>query len=283
MSMSNSGIPKLFAFDLDGTLLDSKKQLSQNTINALHEIHSFGSVVAFASGRIQSSMLKYLDLCNFPIAVLSLNGAIVQMDSTHNFKKVYSSSLSSEHADFILDHAAQQQITLNYYYDDMLFTIQNSKNEPWINLYTDQTGSKYHFINSFDQFKGLSPSKIIMLGSPEELDREQDFFRNLWGNEVYVCRTWDYYLEFLHPTANKGCGLYSLANAYSIDMKDVIAFGDAENDIPMLQKAGTGIAVNNASDLVKKSANRVSCWTNDEDAVAKEWNQIKKAALNIAS
>ena len=74
---------------------------------------------------------------------------------------------------------------------------------------------------------------------------------------------------------NKAKGLTLLAQALNIDMSEVAAFGDAENDIPMLQAAGQGIALQNASDEVKQHAHRVSPWTNDEDAIAHEWERIK--------
>jgi predicted Fe-Mo cluster-binding NifX family protein len=113
------------------------------------------------------------------------------------------------------------------------------------------------------------------------MDKQESFFRSLWKDEIYICRTWDYYLEFLNPHANKGDGLTALAESYGLGIDDVIAFGDASNDIPMLKSAGLGIAVGNASDEVKAAAKKVSEWTNDQDAVAKEWEILKKPFLSV--
>ena len=129
----------------------------------------------------------------------------------------------------------------------------------------------------FDRFRGRQPSKIIFVGSPVVLDEQQKHFKELWGDSVYICRTWDYYLEFLNPKANKASGLEALADAYGINLSDVAAFGDAENDIPMLRKAGLGVAMANAEPEVKIAAGRVSRWTNNEDGVAREWEEIKKS------
>jgi hydroxymethylpyrimidine pyrophosphatase-like HAD family hydrolase len=114
------------------------------------------------------------------------------------------------------------------------------------------------------------------VGPAPVIDKEERYFRNLWGDSVYICRTWDHYLEFLDPRANKGSGLESLAAACGITWPEIAAFGDAANDIPMLEKAGLGIAMANAPDEVKRAAKRVSPWTNNEDGVAKEWEMIKK-------
>ena len=58
-------------------------------------------------------------------------------------------------------------------------------------------------------------------------------------------------------------------------MKNIVAFGDASNDVPMLENAGYGIALNNASQDAKKAADRVSPWTNDDDAIMHEWASLK--------
>lgn len=234
-----------------------------------------GFKIVFASGRIKSSMHQYIDQCPFPVAILSLNGAAVFADSQHGFKKIYNASLPSEYADFLIRYSEKNSITMNYYFEEKLYALQNDKNLPWLDVYFNQTHSTYHYLNSFHGFLGQSPSKILFLGPPELLNEQQRFFSDLWGNSVYICRTWKYYLEFLNPYANKGLGLASLADFYRFSMDEIIAFGDASNDVPMLEKAGFSIAVNNASLEVKNAAKRVSPWTNDEDAIMHEWELLK--------
>ena len=163
---------------------------------------------------------------------------------------------------------------MNYYYEDTLFAIKNEENLPWLNLYYNQTHSTYSFVNTFQAMEGKSPSKIIFVGPPEILDRQQNFFTKMWGDSVYICRTWDYYLEFLNPMANKGAGLSALADFYVLSQSDIVAFGDAMNDIPMLEFAGYSIAVRNAGEAVKKAAKKVSAWSNDEECIAKELEQL---------
>jgi Cof subfamily protein (haloacid dehalogenase superfamily) len=268
--------PKLFAFDLDGTLLDDKKQLSHANIDALHEISSTGAILAFASGRIGSSMKPYVEKIKSKVALLTLNGAVVYSDSPDLSEPIYNSPLSSEFADFLLQYANNKNFGLNYYIEEQLYAVKQTVNSQWYDLYFEQTSSKYTFVSSFDHFSGKAPSKIIFIGDPEELDEQEVYFRSLWGDSVYICRTWDYYLEFLNINANKGKGIEALADAYGIKTEDIIAFGDAPNDIPMLQKAGLGIAMKNAEPEVKSVANRISAFTNNEDGIANEWELIKK-------
>lgn len=267
--------PRLFAFDLDGTLLNSQKDLSAENIKALHEIAETGIIIALASGRISGSMIPYVDKLNKNVALLTLNGAVVYENASNLSDPVYDIPLPYEYADFLIRYAYDKSFALNYYLNEKLYAVKQSNNHQWYDLYYEQTSSEYSFVQSFDHFTGKTPSKIIFIGNPEELDFQEEYFKNLWGDSIYICRTWDYYLEFLNIKANKGSGIEALANAFNIELSQIVAFGDAPNDIPMLEKVGLGIAMKNADPQVKSIANRVSSFTNDENGIAREWEVLK--------
>ncbi len=272
--------PKLFAFDLDGTLLNNRKELSTSNIKALKEMSDFGCVVALASGRIGSSMQQYAEMLESRVALLTLNGAVVYKCASDVSSPVYNSPLPADYAEFLIDYAHDKTFAINYYINDKLYGLKHDGSLEWYNLYFDQTRSTYEYISSFSHFSGKTPSKIIYIGDPEELDIIESHFRSIWSGHIYICRTWDYYLEFLNINANKGNGIEALANSYDISTDNVVAFGDAPNDIPMLEKVGLGIAMKNAGPDVKRSARRVSCCTNDEDGIAREWELIKEEYFN---
>jgi Cof subfamily protein (haloacid dehalogenase superfamily) len=269
-------IPKLFAFDLDGTLLNSRKRISFANLQALREMAQGGGVVAFASGRLGSSMKKVLPPELDNIAMLTLNGAAVYTGAGNGASRIYYAPLASTVADFLIDYAKGKNFAVNYYIDDALYTVRDPLSTPWVDLYYAQTATDYRFERSLDPFHGREPSKIIFVGASATIDEQEEYFQKLWGESVYICRTWDHYLEFLNPNANKGAGLAALAAVYNVELSQAVAFGDANNDIPMLQRVGLGIAPANAPAAVKSAARRVSAWTNDEDCVAKEWEYIKK-------
>lgn len=268
-------VPRLFAFDLDGTLLDSHKKLSNANLEALKEIQESGAVVAFASGRLGSSMCKYCSE-DLEISMLTLNGAAVYKGKDLSSQLIFEAPLDSGYADFLLSYAQNQNFALNYYINEKLYTLKRPENKPWNDLYYQQTSTDFIFLETFDQLSGCRPSKILFVGDSSELDKQEAYFRSLWKDSIYICRTWDHYLEFMNPLANKGTGLKILAQAHGIDLSQTVAFGDAENDIPMLEAAGMGIAMGNAPDKVKEVASKVSSWSNDEDAIAREWSLMKK-------
>jgi Cof subfamily protein (haloacid dehalogenase superfamily) len=267
---------KLYAFDLDGTLLSSDKQLSSENERALYEMAESGGVIVFATGRLGSSALRYVPPHLDDVALLIMNGAEVYTGRRLGVKRVHYAPLLINAADYLITYSRGREFACNYYIDDGLYAVRNDSNGHWIDVYIDQTGSSYQFVPSLDRFAGRRPSKVIFVGAAAVIDEQEQYFRKLWGDSVYICRTWGHYLEFLDPRANKASGLDALAQTCHIGWHEIVAFGDANNDIPMLRKAGLGIAMANAPDEVKSAAARVSPWTNDENGVAKEWGLIKK-------
>jgi Cof subfamily protein (haloacid dehalogenase superfamily) len=271
-------IPKLIAFDLDGTLLTSDKRISKGNLRALREMTDCGVRLALASGRLGSSMSRVVDGLDIPLAMMTLNGAMVYNGPVSAANLVYSAPLASNYADELVDFACGKDFAINYYIDDKLHSVYNSRTKSWIDVYYGQTRTPCVYMDDLNMFRGRSPAKLIFIGPRKELDDLEKMFRARWAGQVYVCRTWDYYLEFLDIKANKGLGLAALAKSCGCGLHEAAAFGDAENDIPMLEACRMGAAMKNATDEVKSSAARVTEYTNDEDGVAREWERMKNDA-----
>jgi Cof subfamily protein (haloacid dehalogenase superfamily) len=271
-------IPKLFAFDLDGTLLDSGKRVRPANAAALRKISESGATIALASGRLGCGVRRYAPELGIDPALVVLNGAEVYTSSYPGARRVYYAPLNPAHAKHLINYCKDKPVALNFYYDDKLYSAQTDENARWTALYHEQTGVDYNFIDKdFSALAGLPPSKMLFVGDPAYLDEEEARFQAMWGegggNSVYVCRTWNHYLEFMNPEATKGIGLVALCDALGINMADAAAYGDAENDIPMLTAVGHGAAMKNAEPAVKEAAGRVTGMTNEEDWVAKEWGE----------
>ena len=267
-------LPSLVAVDLDGTLLSSDKQLSSVNRDALVDMHNRGVVVLFASGRIGSSMLRYADQLPFDVAMLTLNGAAVYPGRCDTTKPLYSATVPRHLADDLLAFSSGRSFALNYYRDGRLFTAIDPALRSWTDLYVAQTGSCYEFVPSLASLAGGEPSKLLMVGSAKMLDELHEECSERYGRELYIVRTWDYYLEFMNPKATKGLGVAFFAESRGLDLSRAVGFGDADNDVPLLSVCGTGIAPRNASAGAQKAARIVSMWSNDEDFVAREWEKM---------
>jgi len=269
--------PKLFAFDLDGTLLDAGKRVRPANAAALRRIRENGAAVALASGRLGCGVRRYAPELGVDPALVVLNGAEVYTNSEPGARRVYYAPLDTAYAEYLINYCQDKPMVLNFYYDDKLYSAKTDKNTAWTELYRQQTGVNYNFIDKgFSAVAGLTPSKMLFVGDAAYLDEQETKFQAMWGkngdNSVYVCRTWEHYLEFMNPKATKALGLAALCDALGISLSETAAYGDAENDIPMLTAVGYGVAMKNAAPAVKLAAGRVTEMTNEEDWLAREWD-----------
>ena len=113
----------------------------------------------------------------------------------------------------------------------------------------------------------FDPVKILMSVKPDQLSAVQEEIRARLPELFTVVQTAPFYLEIIPREINKGDGLKQICRALQIDISETIAFGDSENDIPMLRAAGIGVAMGNAVRAVQETADDVTL-SNNEDGIA---------------
>ena len=122
-------------------------------------------------------------------------------------------------------------------------------------------------VENLADFLTFAPIKILMSVLPEQLKEVQRQIAQFLPPELTVVQTAPFYLEVIPRRINKGQGILDICRALKLEPGEVIAFGDAENDIPMLKAAGMGVAMGNAAPPVKAAADHITA-TNNEDGIA---------------
>jgi Cof subfamily protein (haloacid dehalogenase superfamily) len=254
---------RLLAFDLDDTLLQPSGELSTRSRDALTALHERGVIIALASGRMLPTMLPVAEALPFSPAIVSYNGG--QVNLTSDTPPLYHRPVPAAMAARVLDYALERQLHLHFYYDNRLFTTDI---DDWkARIYREQTGAHLEYEPDFNRFRGLEPTKMIIVDEPQMVEDMMAECSAMFGDEVTVTRSKPIYLEFLHPGVNKGAGFEALCRRLEVPLQQTAAFGDSFNDIEMLQLAGESIAVENAIPEVKAVATRI-CPSNAEDGVA---------------
>lgn len=265
---------KLCAIDLDDTLLDSEHRISERSHAAIRKVVDRGVIVLIASGRMYASTLRYQEQLGLDTPIICYNGAMVR--SPTSGETWLHDQIPAELAKVVMDYSECENLQLNYYLNDLLYTKAFTS---WLKLYHDRTGSPIEIVpDLYSSMRGATPTKLIIVDSPERTDELLPYFRDLFGTSLYVTKSNDEYLEFMPPNANKGVALAAAAERLGVKQSETIAFGDSWNDIPMLKWAGLSLAVANAKPELKEVADRV-IGRNDEDGVAIELE--KMFGLNV--
>ena len=263
---------RMIGVDLEGTLLNSEKQLTAYTREVLKKAIEQEVAVVVATGRPFSGGPD--ELKHFPGIryALTANGArILDMQKQ---KVVYENLLSVESSEKVIDilrkhHAIHEFFVdgVGYMNEDGLKNVYAYFEDPHMAEYLQSTR-----IPVKDVKEKLQTMKC-------EVDKLQGIFRNQKDKEealeelntlsgIVVTAAMDNNLEINKEGTNKGLGLLQLGKSLGISREEIMACGDGGNDVEMLKEVGFAVAMANGSDPVKKAADFVTV-SNDEDGVAK--------------
>lgn len=258
---------KLIALDMDGTLLNSDKQISERNKQAIAKARELGVAVILASGRPLQGMkekLTELGLTTDNDFVVSSNGSYVHRVS--DLQEMHSKIISGKDAKKVAQLAQDLGVHMH------AFSIEHGLITPRLNPYTEHEATINGVeIKEFD-FALLEDDHLVVKAmfadAPEELDRVTPLLSSDLHQSYTIVRSAHIFLEFLHPESNKGVGVEAVANLLGINASQVICMGDAENDHHMIRYAGLGVAMGNATDETKAIANHITD-SNDDSGVAK--------------
>ena len=257
---------KLIAMDLDGTLNNDQKQITPVTRDALMAAQRAGVRLALASARPSPGLFRERDalrLQDHEGILMSYNGGrIVDAGSS---RVLFETSMDIEETRSVLRFLEQMPVT-PILDDGVQFYV------------TDKTAYKVDYecynnrmecteVKNLADFLHFAPIKILMSVQPEELPAVQAQIAAFLPESLTVVQTAAFYLEVIPKVINKGQGIRDICKTLNILPEEVIAFGDAANDIPMLQAAGVGVAMGNADAAVKEAADLITL-SNNEDGIA---------------
>ena len=257
---------RLAAFDLDGTLFTSASAISPGNRAALDHIRRLGVMTVIASGRpyeVIRQVMGSLDLDSAGSYCIAMNGAAVMRcgDDAEIAGLTVTGESVREVAEFAFSQGAEVHA----------FSLERGLLLSALNPYSAKEffgGLVPYTVTDFLKIPaGELFRKVLMAAPPEILDRAAGVVPEGIRRRFRMIRSLPTLLEFLDPAAGKGPALERLAGILGVAPSEIIAFGDEENDLDMLRFAGTGVAMGNASPILKGMADYVTL-TNDEDGVA---------------
>lgn len=264
---------KLIALDLDGTLLNSKKQASERTLNALRAAAAQGIHIVPTTGRMFGAMPKEVLACEFIRYGICMNGG--QIYDSKEDRVLHRDEIPLELAMRVYDYLDE----ISEVYDCYVNNSAVMGRAFWEQLDQILAGKPLDLAYSkgirtpVEDFRGY----LRKLGM--DLQKMQVFMADVSGRpaimetlrtrfpELAVTYSLPYNIEMNTATATKGAALRILCDHLGIPVAQAAAFGDGTNDISMLEAAGVGVAMANAVPEAKAAANHETV-SNDEDGVA---------------
>ncbi|WP_127490850.1 Cof-type HAD-IIB family hydrolase [Paenibacillus glycanilyticus] len=265
---------KLIAIDVDDTLLNDELIVTEGTKKAMEEAIALGVTVTLATGRMYASAKKIADQIQLNVPIITYQGSLVK--TLLDGKVLYERCVPQDAAKELYAITEQRGLHLQLYADDILYVKE--ANEKAVN-YSTLTNIPYVVAEDFEALLDKPNNKMLIIDDPAYLDQLAEELKPIIGDRVHITKSKPHYLEFMHKEGTKGHALRFMAEHLGCGVEQTIAIGDAWNDHEMIEAAGLGVAMGNATPKLKEIADYITL-TNNEEGVR---HVIEKFVLQPAA
>lgn len=276
---------KLIVSDVDGTLVDTDKHISDVTVQAMKEAMAEGIAVAVASGRAFGEMGEVLQRLPEIEEYICSNGAVVVEQKHGQSKVIFRQSFSNEEGLWLMDQLLPFDVYIEAYGGKDIFGTADEMEEFAANLSPHlislMKASRTMVPNLRDYIveTGMDLEKIQLFYGTEE--KKQAILKHFEGDDRFtIIQSSEGNLEFVQPGISKGRAVAALANELGITADEVMTIGDSNNDLTMLAYAGVSFAMANGEATTKATAKYLAP-TNDEDGVAQVVRAVVTASKEL--
>lgn len=249
---------ELVAIDLDGTLLNDAKQVSERTARGLACLPGRGVRVVIASARPPRSVRHVYQSLRLDTWQINYNGAMIWDEPLRQV--VFHRPLAGDRVRRIIEHARElaPQVLVSCEVRDQWFTDSLDQ------THTTETGRlfKPDQVVAVPLMCAQPITKLMLLSDPRTIDQLAPALADAYP-DVSVIRSDPDLIQIMEGSASKAAALGIVAGHYDVPMDRVMAIGDAVNDVPMLEAAGISVAMDNAHPAAKQAAQWVAPSNND--------------------
>lgn len=258
---------KLIALDLDDTLLNSNREIEDETVFALRECAEKGIYIVLCSGRAEDAILPFvrrLEIAGKETGryLIAINGCSIF--DLHTRQQIFCKKVDAD----ILVRANQigEEFGLRseVYTADTIYYAEETK---YTKLDVDLCGLKGEVVENYPEFIKQGFTKMLIPGDPKLLQKVQAVLKKEFGDRAVIFTSKPYFLEILPPNCGKGEAITWLAEHIGIGVDSTMGFGDSMNDESMIRLCKYGVCMQNGLDYIKSIADFVTVKTNDYNGV----------------
>lgn len=267
---------KVILMDVDGTLANGKKEITAETREALLKAQDAGALLVLASGRTANGLKKF----ERALAMEKHNGLLVcsngsQVVNCETGDLLYNKALTVAEGKEVLEHLKNFDVCPmiakgDYMYvNDVFHNTINFRGKPFNVMQYESRSNNYLLCEIADlaQWCDFEINKILTFGEPEYLQAHYEEMAAPFKGRVNSMFTSPFYYEYTAKDIDKTAAIKASIESLGYTAADMIAFGDAQNDASMVQYAGVGVAMGNATQELKDVADYITD-SNEEDGIA---------------
>lgn len=257
---------RLLVLDLDGTLTNSKKEISPRNLQTLLRLQQSGVRLVLASGRPTYGIVplaETLQMGQYGGCILSYNGGEIIDWSTR--KLLYKNLLPDEVIPTLHEAAQRNRQAILTYEEEYILT--EHPDDEYVLREAFLNKMQIRPVADFLQETPRPLPKCLIVGDPDQLIRTESELSLQLQGKISVYRSEPYFLELVPQGIDKARSLAVLLERLGLTREEMVAMGDGYNDLSMIRFAGMGVAMANAQEPVRKAADYVTL-SNDEDGVA---------------
>lgn len=259
----------VLVLDIDGTLLNSQREISESTKNAIVEAQKRGKTIAVASGRSISGMRRTaanILLEEFGGYIIAYNGTTVLNCKTGEC--IYNQTISNDLIAPVFEAAKEAKVGILVYNDSKKELVLGTSLDQYSEADARECEVTVREADNFVKEIDFPINKFLLTGEPEYMKEVEKTMQSKFGSRLNVFRSDPHFVELLPKFVDKGIAVDKLIKHLDVKKDKVICVGDSYNDLPMLRQAGLGVAMGNAQAEVKEAADFIT-GSNDEDGILK--------------
>jgi Cof subfamily protein (haloacid dehalogenase superfamily) len=264
---------RLLVCDMDGTLLDSSSRLSIENKTALDRFVASGGLFTVATGRMEKSVMQYLQDLPVNLPAIVYNGAAIYDFQTD--KMLWQDNLEPGVIEPVKEAMERfPEIGVEFYHGGMTYYVRENKH-----TYEHMIREKFDPIITDVDNVPQPWNKVILTWDPHRLPEVESFLKKfrIPFSQVY---SEPQFLELLNLNTSKGNALKVLKKMFGLNDACVIAMGDNLNDMELIREANVGIAMGNAHTALKVAAD-MCCSHHDLSAVSEVIGWIEKGIIAV--
>ena len=259
---------KLIVSDFDGTLVNDDGTISDKNKQAIADYMAAGGAFAISTGRMPDGILSRAKELGLKGLVSCCQGAIIADIETRSF--VFEDRIPYETTLAVVEKMEQMGLHIFVYESWEYFSNMDNMA---LKMYENAVKSKAirvtdRPLSAFVKERKLASYKILVIVPPEDNERVLKELEREKFPGCSITRSSEFFVEVINSKYSKGTAVEFLADHFHTTLKETVAIGDQLNDLPMIEKAGLGIAVENADKGLKEKAKAISPLTNEDGAVA---------------